>query len=87
MAETPREDFREYLSRLGEHINLVYDRLKKIEARINDMADEISEIKTSADVNRDEFNNFINKFTESLKELLPPPTEESTQEENDASQN
>ncbi|MHA2408142.1 MAG: hypothetical protein ACXACA_07210 [Candidatus Ranarchaeia archaeon] len=86
MTGTPREEFSEYLRRLGEHINLIYDKLKKIEARVTEISSEISEIKDNADVDRKEFNDFVNKLTESLKELLPPIPDETVPEESEAPQ-
>ena len=77
MAQTPRDELTDYLRRLGEHINLIYDRLKKIEAKVDAMSKEIADIKESANVDRREFNDFVNRLTEGLKELLPPIPEEA----------
>ena len=79
MAQTSRDEFGDYLKRLGEHINLIYARLKKIEAKIDDVSREIADIKESASVDRKGFNDFVNRLTESLKELLPPLPEETTE--------
>ena len=77
MTQSSSQGLQDYIKRLGEHINLVYDRLKKIEARMNEMSKEIDDIKELADVDRREFNDFVTGLTESVRELLPPLPEEA----------
>ena len=77
MTQTPSNELTDYMKRLGEHINLIYSRLDKMEAKINEMSREIASIKESESIEKREFNDFVNKLTEGLKELLPPLPEET----------
>ena len=80
MTQTFRNEFTAYLRRLGQHINIIYDRLKRIETKVDEISEEIAKIKNFSEVDRREFNEFVNRLTESLKELLPPIPEEPSNE-------
>jgi DNA anti-recombination protein RmuC len=88
------KEFRElydYVRLLGTHVNSIHSRLEKIEANINELnvthsnslkenAIEIAVIRENM-VNKNEFNDFIEKLKASFNENLPPlpPTENPEQ--------
>ena len=71
----------EYVRLMGEHINQIHDRLDKLEKNIADIVlsqrnyaldntREISNLRENM-VNKNEFNEFMNKMKSSMGELLP----------------
>ena len=92
LDEEPKliKEFRElydYVRLLGKHVSLIHSRLDKIEATVNALnvthgnslkenATEIAAIRENM-VDKNEFNDFIEKLKTSIKETLPPlpPTE------------
>lgn len=88
----------DYVVLMGRHINGIHNRLETIEENIKEInsnhsnfirenSAEMAIIKENM-VNKDEFNNFIEKMKVSIGETLPPlptvretpPTEKSSQE-------
>jgi len=84
---------------MGRCINQIHDRLEKIENSLNELSsnhitfveENTTETRTIREnmVNKDEFNEFIEKMKVSLGEMLPPlptleeetpSTEENSQE-------
>ena len=79
------KEFRElydYVRLLGKHINIIHDRLEKIDTTVNELsvthgnsikenAMEIAIIKENL-VDKNEFNDFIEKLKISFSETLPP---------------
>lgn len=92
LDEEPKliKEFRElydYVRLLGTHVNTIHSRIEKIEATINELnvthgnslkenATEIAVIRENM-VDKNEFNDFIEKLKTSFSETLPPlpPTE------------
>ena len=72
----------DYVCNLGRCINQVHDRLEKIQKSLNELSsnqstlveENTADIRTIREtmVNKDEFNNFIEKMKVSLGEMLPP---------------
>jgi len=87
-------EIESYVKRVGEHINVIYSRLNEINRKIDEIegkltklkaeltndANAISDLKISM-VQKTEFDEFINRLTESLRELLPPVEAEETPKE------
>jgi len=86
-----------YVRQVGESIRTIYTRLndisrrlEEIDAKINETraelrsnANAVSDLKEST-VPKAEFDDFVNRLTESLRELIPPVTtgtEETKKEE------
>lgn len=76
MSQTRRDvlDFRnriqEYYGNMGEQMNVTYNRLSKIEAKLNAIAEDINAIKETANADREEFEETIHTLVESMKELV-----------------
>lgn len=83
-----------YVKRVGEHINVIYSKLNEINRKIEEIEEKIARIKTEqannanaisdlkmSMVQKTEFDDFVNRLTESLRELLPPVEAEETRKE------
>ena len=82
----------DYIRRLGEHINILYERMDKAEEKLNEVTKEITNIKDSVSTGIEGFDEFVRMLTENLKKFVPPipqatdekteqPTQDETQEE------
>jgi regulator of replication initiation timing len=80
-----QESLQNYVKRIGEHINKIYQRLGEVEVKLNTLLEEVNTLKVSADANKaevkslqgsmvlkSEFDEFVSKLTESFNEILPP---------------
>ncbi len=88
-------EIESYVKRVGEHINAIYSRLNEINKKLDEIegrltrlkAEQINDANAIADlkantVQKTEFDEFVNRLTESLRELLPPvEAEEAPKEE------
>lgn len=95
MSQPRTGEIESYLKRVGEHINVIYSRLNELSKKIEEMEEKIAEVKAEQannanaisdlktnTVQKIEFDEFVNRLTESLRELLPPiGTEEPHKEE------
>ncbi len=88
MSQSVLED---YIKRMGEHINLIYKRLEEMEGKINVASGGINELKVATETNnvdinnlkestisKLDFDNFVNRLTESFKEVIPPLPDHKT---------
>lgn len=53
MSQTPREEFLNYVIRLGDHINTIYNRLREVETKVNEISEQITKIKDFAILGED----------------------------------
>jgi DNA integrity scanning protein DisA with diadenylate cyclase activity len=88
-------EIESYVKRVGEHINAIYLKLNEISKKMDALEEKLAKLKDDQtnDANaisdlkvntvpKTEFDEFVNRLTESLRELLPPvETEETTKEE------
>ena len=78
-------EIESYVKRVGEHINVIYSRLNEINRKIDEIEGKLARLKTEQTndanaisdlkismVQKTEFDEFVNRLTESLRELLPP---------------
>jgi len=95
MSQSKSSELEDYVRRVGERIRDIHSRIieidrkmKEIEGKITEVRAElannskaISDLKEST-VQKLEFDEFVNRLTESLRELLPPVSTgiEETQE-------
>ena len=83
-------ELESYVKRLGEHINTIYTRLNELNAKIEEVDSKIAEVRAElknnanivtelkeVTVQKVEFDEFVNRLTESLRELIPPVATES----------
>ena len=74
-----------YLKNVDEHIKTIYSKLDDIATKLKDIEDETSALKDETAHNADDmanlkettvqkvdFDEFVTRLTESLRELLPP---------------
>ena len=78
--KTSQNELTEYIRRLGEHINLIYDKLKTLESRLDGLSQDVVNMKDTDYVKHQEFTDFLNQLTVSLKELVPPIPEITSEE-------
>lgn len=85
MSQTSQDELTRYIRQIGEHINRIYSRLKSLEAKLDAITQEMSQLQSTDTVQKSEFTDFVNQLTASLKELLPPIPDASEEEssEND----
>lgn len=86
MSKTSQDELTRYIRQIGEHINRIYSRLKSLEAKLDAITQEMSQLQSTDTVQKSEFTDFVNQLTASLKELLPPipdAMEEEESSEND----
>jgi uncharacterized protein YaaN involved in tellurite resistance len=67
-----RNRIQEYYGTMGEQMNDTYNRLGKIEAKLNAISENINAIKETANADREEFEDTIHTLVESMKELVVP---------------
>ena len=81
MSQTSQDELTRYIRQIGEHINRIYSRLKSVEAKLDAITEEMSQLQSTDTVAKSEFTDFVNQLTASLKELLPPIPDTSGEEE------
>jgi hypothetical protein len=57
---------------MGEQMNVTYNMLGKIEAKLSAISEDINAIKEAANADREEFEETIYTLVESMKELVVP---------------
>jgi uncharacterized coiled-coil DUF342 family protein len=67
-----RDRINEYYKNMAEQMNVTYNRLSKVEAKINAISEDLVTIKESANADREEFEETIHTLVESMKELVVP---------------
>ena len=85
MSKSKTGELEDYARRLGEHINLIHSNLNEINKKIKDTEDALARLKDETANNSDvisnikentvqklEFDEFVDRLTESLRDLLPP---------------
>ena len=85
MSKSKTSGLEDYARRLGEHINLIHSNLVEINKKIKDTEDALARLKDETANNSDviskikentvqklEFDEFVDRLTESLRDLLPP---------------
>jgi uncharacterized coiled-coil DUF342 family protein len=65
-----RDRINEYYGNIGEQMAFTYNRLNKIEAKINAISEDLVTIKETANADREEFEDTIHTLVESMKELV-----------------
>jgi len=84
MLKSKASELEEYVRRLGETINLIHSNVNENKIKIKEITDaleqlkvetqnnthSISNLKTSS-VHRSDFDEFVIRLTDSLKNLLP----------------
>ena len=81
------KEMESYIKRLGEILNVVYERMTSLEAKVNSLDSEVTRLKgdveasrTTIDglrvqsVPRQEFDELVSSLASSLKELVPEST-------------
>ena len=96
MSKSKTSELEDYVRRLGEHINFMYSRINEINKKIKNTEEIITQLKNDEEENTEgitnlkentvqkvEFDEFVSKLTESLRDLLPPlpPGAEETKKE------
>ena len=81
MSQTSQDELTRYIRQIGEHINRIYSRLKNLEAKLDAITEEMSQLQATDAVAKSEFTDFVNQLTASLKELLPPIPDTSREED------
>ena len=89
-------ELENYVRRIGENIRTIYNKLNELSLKIEEVDKKITEVKADlkgninvvsdlqeVSVQKAEFNEFVNRLTESLRELIPPvsPETEETKKE------
>jgi len=85
MSKSKTGELEDYVRRLGEHINLMYSKINEINKKIKDTEEITAQLKTDVEENAEgiinikenivqkvEFDEFVSRLTESLRDLLPP---------------
>jgi hypothetical protein len=85
------KEMETYIKRLGELLNVVYERMTGLEAKINSLESEVAKLKGDVEVSksnidglrgqsvpRQDFDELVSSLTSSLKALVPESTKEPT---------
>jgi uncharacterized coiled-coil DUF342 family protein len=67
-----RDRINDYYKNMAEQMNVTYNRLSKIEAKISAISGDLITIKETANADREEFEDTIHTLVESMKELVVP---------------
>ena len=80
-----------YIKRLGEILNVVYERMTSLEAKLNALQSELTSLKGDVEASRattdvlrsrsaskEEFDELVSSLTSSLKQLAPETKEETS---------
>ncbi len=76
-----RNRIQEYYGNMAEQMNVTYNRLTKIEAKLKTISEDINAIKETSNADREEFEETIFTLVESMKELVVPRDRYNTQVE------
>ena len=85
MSQPKTIELEDYIKRLGEYMNFMYSKINEINKRIKESEDSIVQLRTKMENNAEaisnlkennvskvEFDEFVSRLTESLRDLLPP---------------
>jgi L-rhamnose isomerase len=85
MSQSKKSELDEYVRLLGDHINRIYSRIEEINKKVEEAEAAIASLRAEVTNNgtivsnlrentvpKLEFDEFVSRLTESLKELLPP---------------
>ena len=67
-----RDRIGEYYKNMAEQLNITYNRLSKVEAKLTATSEDIAAIKETANADREEFEETIHTLVESMKDLVVP---------------
>jgi peptidoglycan hydrolase CwlO-like protein len=94
MSQSKTSELEDYVRRIGEHINSIYLKIAEIDKKIIDLEEQMASIKSSlvnnsksiSDLSENtvqnlEFDEFVGRLTESLREFLPPSIPDAAEEE------
>jgi hypothetical protein len=94
MSQLKTSELENYVRRIGEHINSIYLKIAEIDKKIIDLEEQMASIRSSlvnnsksiSDLNENtvqnlEFDEFVGRLTESLREFLPPSIPDAAEEE------
>ena len=90
MSQTRASELEGYLKRIGQNIMNMYAKLNELDGKIADLeakfdnvkgelasaSSVVSELKEN-NFKKDEFDEFVNKLTDGLKELIPEAPSEA----------
>jgi len=76
-----RKRIHEYYGNLAEQMNVMSNRMSKIEAKLSAISQDIKVIKETANADREEFEDTISTMVESMNELVVPSDPFHTQVE------
>ncbi len=85
------KEMESYIKRLGEILNVVYERMTSLEAKVNALQSELDRLKGDVEASRasadalrsrsaskEEFDELVSSLTSSLKQLVPETKEETS---------
>lgn len=88
MSQSKISELEDYVRRVGEHINKIYLRIDAIDKKVEEIEEQITVVRANManstqmisdlkenTVHNAEFDEFVDRLTESLREFLPPSTE------------
>jgi methyl-accepting chemotaxis protein len=94
MSQSKTSELENYVRQIGEHINNIYLKINEIDKKIVEIEEQMTSIrnalvnnsKTISDLNENtvqnlEFDEFVGRLTESLREFLPPSIPDAEEEE------
>ncbi len=90
MSQSVRvREMESYIKRLGEILNVVYERMTSLEAKVGTMQSELDRLRGEVEASRastdvlrsrsaskEEFDELVASLTNSLKQLVPETKEE-----------
>ena len=92
MSQSVRvKEMESYIKRLGEILNVVYERMTSLEEKVNALQSELTRLKGDVEASRastdvlrsrsaskEEFDELVSSLTSSLKQLVPETKEETS---------
>jgi peptidoglycan hydrolase CwlO-like protein len=88
MSQLKTGELENYVKRIGEHINSIYARFNEIDGKIKKIEGKLEEAKANLEnnvsaisdlkenfVQKQEFEEFVRRLTDGLKEIIPPAPE------------
>lgn len=95
MAQSVRiKEMEDYIKRLGELLNLVHKKMTDTESKVNSLEADISRLKVEVEalksenvrlkentISKGEYEEFMNRLIDGLKELLPETSQEGISEQ------
>jgi methyl-accepting chemotaxis protein len=93
MSQSKTGELEDYVRRVGEHINNIYLKIADIDKKVVEIEEQMTSIrnalvnnsKTISDLNENtvqnlEFDEFVSRLTESLREFLPSSIPDAEEE-------